>query len=323
MTASPGQSLPDYPLERTFDDDTHGTLVIEDGVIPRRVRRPADLIRLSLAILGMAVLVAVAYFLSATSTGIEQDVTQVSGRLPSFLLLALNVIGALGLLGLPIAAAIDLLVRKRGRQLVEAIGAMVVATALAVLIAALVALWGSSKLLLALTGTDEPAEVFVLNPLIVGLVAFITVARLLGRGRWGVFAVITVVAVSVGPDHQRLVDRRGDRPLPAARLGSRPRRPLRRWVRRPHGRAASRWPTSSSGPACRSPLLRADRHTARGRQYSAIHPQRQPPARRRLRPRPRGCGRRRRRLAQPAAARPTPGRPAASRCAPSSSTRPS
>ncbi len=268
MTPARTPSLPDFPLERSFDDDTQGTLVIEDGVIPRRVRRPADVIRLSLALVGVAVVVAIAYFLSGTSTGIEQDVTQVSGRLPSLILVTLNLIGGLGLLALPIAAAIDLLVRRRGRQLVDAIGAMVVGIALAVLIAALVALYGSAKLLLALTGTDEPAKVFVLNPLIVGLVAFITVARLLGRGRWGVFAVITVVAVSVGPitNGSATVAVISMSLLLGWAVGLGTRYALGTPTTRPSGMQVADVLERAGLPLT---LLRADKHTARGRQYSA------------------------------------------------------
>jgi uncharacterized membrane protein YbhN (UPF0104 family) len=268
VTPARTSSLPDFPIERSFDDDTQGTLVIEDGVIPRRVRRPADVIRLSLALVGVAVVVAIAYFLSGTSTGIEQDVTQVSGRLPSLILVTLNLIGGLGLLALPIAAAIDLLVRRRGRQLVDAIGAMVVGIALAVLIAALVALWGTAKLLLALTGTDEPAKVFVLNPLIVGLVAFITVARLLGRGRWGVFAVITVVAVSVGPitNGSATVAVISMSLLLGWAVGLGARYALGTPTTRPSGMQVADVLERAGLPLT---LLRADKHTARGRQYSA------------------------------------------------------
>jgi len=268
VTPNPRPSLPDFPLERRYDDDVHGTLVIEDGVIPRRVRRPADVIRLTLSLLGMAVLVAIAYFLSATSTGIEQDVTEVSGRLPSFLLVVLNVIAALGLIGLPLAASIDMLVRKRGRQVVEAVGAMIVGIALAVLIAALVALYGSSKLLIALTGTDEPAQVFVLNPLVVGLVAFITVARLLGRGRWGAFAVVTVVAVAAGPviNGSSTVVVIGLSLLLGWAVGLGTRYALGTPTTRPSGIQVADVLERAGLPLT---LLRADKHTARGRQYSA------------------------------------------------------
>ena len=36
----------------SFDEDDHGTVVIEGGVIPRRVRRPADLLRMAIALEG-------------------------------------------------------------------------------------------------------------------------------------------------------------------------------------------------------------------------------------------------------------------------------
>jgi hypothetical protein len=49
------------------------TVVIEDGVIPRRVRRPFDLVRLLTALLAMAVIVSVTYFLTATTSGVQLD----------------------------------------------------------------------------------------------------------------------------------------------------------------------------------------------------------------------------------------------------------
>ena len=248
-------------------DDTHGTVVIEDGVIPRRVRRPVDLVRLSIALVGIAAFVAVPYFLTATSTGIEQDVSTVSSKLPGFLVFGLNIVGALGLLALPVAVTIDLLVRRRGRQLVDALGALVIGTALAVLIAALVALYGSERLLVALTGADQPTERFVLNPLIVGIVAFITVARLIGRGRWGLFAIVTVVAISVVPvTSGTAVVVIGLSLLLGWAIGLATRYALGTPTTRPSGLQVAD-ALERSGLALT--LLRADRHTARGRQYTA------------------------------------------------------
>jgi uncharacterized membrane protein YbhN (UPF0104 family) len=179
-------------------DDGHGTLVIEDGVIPRRVRRPVDLLRFATALVALGALVAVSYFLTATTTGIDQDLVDASGRIPSVVRVALNVIAGLGVLALPLAAAVDLLFRRRGRQLVDALGAMALAIAVSLLATYLVSTFGSERLYVALTG-DPTRGRLVLNPVIAGLVAFITVARLLGRERWGWFAVVTVVAVAIGP----------------------------------------------------------------------------------------------------------------------------
>ena len=143
------------PRRRTTTSD-NGTVVIEDGVIPRRVRRPADLLRMALALLAAVAIVVVSYFLNSTSTGIDQDLTNASNRLPSLLMLALNIVAGLGVLALPLVAAIDLLARRRSRQLVEAVGALVVAAVLALLVATAVRELGSEQLIIAITNLSDP-----------------------------------------------------------------------------------------------------------------------------------------------------------------------
>ncbi len=186
------------PVDVVDDGGAFSTLVIEDGVIPRRVRRPADLLRLAIALVAFAVTVAITYFLNATSAGIEQDLVQASTGLPAIAGTVLNLVGGLGVLLLPVAAGIDMIVRRRGRQLVDAMAAAFLGIVLAVLVAGLVAAYGSPQLLVGITGVNAPDEKFVLSPVLVGLVAFVTVSRLLGRGRWGVAAVVVVLAAAIG-----------------------------------------------------------------------------------------------------------------------------
>ncbi len=259
---------PDLDRVVVDDDMVAHTLVIEDGVIPRRVRRPADLLRLAFAILALVLTVAASYFLLQTTAGIEQDIVEASSSLPAFLVLILNLIGGLGVLLLPVAAGVDLLVRRRGRQLVDALGAMLFGTALAVLIAGLVAQYGSAQLLVALTGVNAPDDRFVLSPIITGLVAFITVSRLLGRGRWGVIALITVIAASVGP----LTTGSTSATVIALSLllgwtvGLATRYTLGTPTTRPSGMQVADALERAGFPIT---LLRAARNTSSGRQYSA------------------------------------------------------
>jgi len=180
-----------------LDDGGQGTLVIEDGVIPRRVRRPIDLLRLATALVAFGAIVAISYFLTATSSGIGQDLVDASSRLPDLLRTALSFVGGLGVLALPVAAAVDLLVRRRPRQLVDAVSATVLVFGIALLTNFLMATFASAQLSLAITGGSEPGARAALNGITAGLVAFITVARLLGRGRWGFLAILTVVAVAI------------------------------------------------------------------------------------------------------------------------------
>ena len=180
-----------------LDDGGHGTLVIEDGVIPRRVRRPIDLLRFATALVAFGAIVAISYFLTATSTGIDQDLVDASGRLPDLLRTALTFVGGLGVLALPVASAVDLLVRRRPRQLVDAASATLLAVGISLLANFLMSTFASAQLALAITGDANPGARVALDAVLAGLVAFVTVARLLGRGRWGFLAILTVVAVAV------------------------------------------------------------------------------------------------------------------------------
>ena len=257
------------PVDLVDDDGAYNsTLVIEDGVIPRRVRRPADLLRLAIALLSFLVIIVVTYFLTKTTAGIEQDIVEASSSLPGFLVLVLNLAGGLGVLLLPVAAGVDLLVRRRGRQLVDALGAMLLGTALAVLIAAAVSAYGSAQLLVAITGVDDPSGRFVLSPIITGLVAFITVSRLLGRGRWGSIALLTVIAASVGPltTGSTTATVIGLSLLLGWAVGLATRYTLGTPTTRPSGMQVADALDRAGLPVT---LLRASKSTASGREYSA------------------------------------------------------
>lgn len=180
-------------------DEDHGTVVIEGGVIPRRVRRPVDLLNIAISLIAGIAIVVVSYFLNSTSAGIDQDVANASTSLPALLMLALNVVAGLGIIALPVAATIDLVARRRGRQLLEAVLALVVAIVLAVVISTVVRDYGSEQLIIAITNLSDPGGRAAVNPVIAGLVAFITTARLMGRGRWTFFAVLVVVSICIVP----------------------------------------------------------------------------------------------------------------------------
>jgi uncharacterized protein (TIRG00374 family) len=183
---------PPPPLQPTPDLET---VVIEADVIPRRLRRPIDLLRLLVAFGIGAVSLAIAYFASATAAGLESDLTEASDRIPSVIVVAANVIGLLGVLALPLAAAFDLMVRRRGRMLGEALAGLAVAVLVTGAIAWLITRYPNPRLLLTLTGQETPGQLPPLNPILAGLVAFITISRLVERPRFGPTSIIVVAAI--------------------------------------------------------------------------------------------------------------------------------
>ncbi len=244
------------------------TLVIEGDVIPRRLRRPADLMRFAIALALAGLLLAGAFFASGAASGLERDIAAASVNLPDPIVFLANLISFVGVLILPVAATIDLLVRKRGRQLLEAFATL----AFTILLMWLAALWiqhaESAQLLVALTGRPTPGVVLPLNAVLAGLVAFITVARLFDRTRWAisctllVFAIILANIISGGITVAAL----GLSALVGWSLGLLARYALGTPTTRPSGLEVASALESSGFPLT---VLRASHETEGGRRYSA------------------------------------------------------
>ncbi len=167
------------------------TQVIEDGVVNPRLRRPLDLLRLVIA-LGIAVaVVVVAWAATSTTAGLGTDITTGVSLLPSPIVLALNIIGGIGTLGLPIAAAITLIVLKRVRQLFDALLAALITIVLLTAISTLVANSASARLIAALAGSPSAHSVST-APILGGLLAFVTVTRLMLRRPWNVLSIVVI-----------------------------------------------------------------------------------------------------------------------------------
>ncbi len=168
-----------------------GTIVIEDGVIPRRLRRPLDLARLALALALAAAAVALGWFATGTTSGLEQDLVGGARLLPDPVVLVINVIGGIGTLALPIAGAIALIIRRRVRQLFDALVALLIAAVVLTGASVIVSEIADPRLLVALTGSTDPGNAAT-TPILGGLLAFITASRLMSRRPWNVLSVVVM-----------------------------------------------------------------------------------------------------------------------------------
>jgi uncharacterized membrane protein YbhN (UPF0104 family) len=145
-----------------------------------RVRRPRDLFALLFATTLLFVAVSLGTIAVGTATGLEQDLVGVGGAVPRVLLQLISWAGGIGLLVLLLVKGIDLVVRSRSWQLLDAVTAAGAGTLLALLLQRLVLDGHLGAVLAALTkglphGRTEP-----LDGLIVASIAFFTVA---GVGR--------------------------------------------------------------------------------------------------------------------------------------------
>jgi uncharacterized membrane protein YbhN (UPF0104 family) len=171
--------------------DAAGTIVIEDRDIPRRVRRPLDLARFVLALTIAAGTVLVAWFATSTAAGLDEDISEGASLLPSVVVLVLNVVGGIGTLGLPIAVAVAMVIRRRVRQLFDAFVALFLAVVLLTLMSIAISNADLPRLLVALAGSTSASSVTT-APILGGIVAFVTVARTLSRRPWNVLTVVVL-----------------------------------------------------------------------------------------------------------------------------------
>ena len=189
--ASPAPASSGSPASTGAPASSGRAPMIVEGRIPSHVRRPLDLARFVLALIATAAIVLVAWFATGTTAGLDTDVTTGAQMLPSLLILAMNVIGGIGTLGLPIAASIALVLRKRVRQLFDAFVALFVAVVALTLASTVIASLADPRLLSALAGSTSQDSVST-APILGGLVAFVTVARLMGRKPWSGLSLIVL-----------------------------------------------------------------------------------------------------------------------------------
>lgn len=172
-------------------------LVLEDTVIERRVRRPADLARFALAVAIIVSAGFLAYFAQRTTSGIDQDITRGANRLPDALVFAANLVSGFGALILPALSTVDMVIRKRARQLIESFGALILAIIMLSVGSWLITKIGSERVLLAFSGTKDPETAVPFNIVLGGLSGYITVARIMSRARWNVSAIIIVASIAL------------------------------------------------------------------------------------------------------------------------------
>ncbi|GAB3882183.1 lysylphosphatidylglycerol synthase domain-containing protein [Terrabacter terrigena] len=170
---------------------------VVEPTIPERVRRPADVARLVVALLLLVLGLLVADLASGTRGAVEQDLTDVTSGLPRVLLTLLSLVSGIGVLLVPIGVGIDLVVRRRGLQLIQALGAAVVAGVIVIVLAVLVQSGNGGFLTDVLTRPTPTGHTGPLDIVIVSTVSLLTVADISGRKWIWPIAVTVVVATLV------------------------------------------------------------------------------------------------------------------------------
>ncbi|MDX2293289.1 lysylphosphatidylglycerol synthase transmembrane domain-containing protein [Streptomyces roseofulvus] len=116
-TQPPGEARPDMP-ERVSGDEP---------LLAARVHRPSDLMRLLAGVLAIAVVLAIAAFAHGTTSGLEQDINKGAVGAPDVFVKIAGLVSSIAILVLPVAFAIERLVKRDGLRIADGVLAAVLA----------------------------------------------------------------------------------------------------------------------------------------------------------------------------------------------------
>jgi uncharacterized membrane protein YbhN (UPF0104 family) len=179
-----------------------GEIEVTD-LLERRIRKPVDLLRCTLSCIEIVALALAGIAASATTVGVETDIVGASRRLPRALLTVAPKVALFALFILPIALAVQLLVKRQARRLVEAVATGVLAGVVTAVVNVALQHGAATRLYDAvIMSRPGVSNVAALDPYLAALVAYTTMVSLVGRtswrnALWGAVALYAVVHVGV------------------------------------------------------------------------------------------------------------------------------
>ncbi|WP_180303765.1 lysylphosphatidylglycerol synthase transmembrane domain-containing protein [Streptomyces sp. JV178] len=175
----PDADLPDEGHTEAVEGD--------EPLLPARVHRPSDLMRLSVGILGIIVLLAIAAFAHGTTAGLEQDINKGTGQAPDLMIKLAGLGSSIAILLVPVAFAIERLVKRDGLRIADGVLAAVLAHGVTLATDLWVARTAPDSIQEALT-QPSPGDIHALTDPVHGylapVIAYMTAVGMSRRPRW-------------------------------------------------------------------------------------------------------------------------------------------
>ncbi|MFF9866085.1 lysylphosphatidylglycerol synthase domain-containing protein [Streptomyces sp. NPDC013953] len=99
----------------------------DEPLLAARVHRPSDLLRLLIGVFAIAVVLAIAAFAHATTSGLEQDINKGTGQAPDLFVKLAGLASSIAVLLVPVAFAIERLIKRDGLRIADGVLAAVLA----------------------------------------------------------------------------------------------------------------------------------------------------------------------------------------------------
>ncbi|GGR55880.1 MULTISPECIES: lysylphosphatidylglycerol synthase domain-containing protein [Streptomyces] len=170
------------------DDDPHAERVaVDEPLLPARVHRPSDLMRLLVGVLAIVVLLAIAAFAHGTTSGFEQDINKGTGQAPDLLIKIAGLASSIAILLVPVAFAIERLIKRDGLRIADGVLAAVLAHGVTLATDLWVARAAPDSIQEALT-QPSPGDIHALTDPVHGylapVIAYMSAVGMSRRPRW-------------------------------------------------------------------------------------------------------------------------------------------
>ncbi|MGW0187281.1 lysylphosphatidylglycerol synthase transmembrane domain-containing protein [Streptomyces sp. NPDC003362] len=179
----PDRTDPEAHTDEAHTDEVEG----DEPLLPARVHRPSDLMRLLVGVLAVAVLLAVAAFAHGTTSGLEQDITKGTGQAPDLLIKIAGLASSIAILLVPVAFAIERLIKRDGLRIADGVLAAVLAHGVTLATDLWVAKAAPDSIQEALT-QPYPGDIHALTDPVHGylapVIAYMTAVGMSRRPRW-------------------------------------------------------------------------------------------------------------------------------------------
>ncbi|MGW6910446.1 lysylphosphatidylglycerol synthase transmembrane domain-containing protein [Streptomyces sp. NPDC054940] len=187
-----------YDLDEAHVDEVEG----DEPLLPARVHRPSDLMRLLVGVLGIALLLAIAAFAHGTTSGLEQDINKGTGQAPDVFSKMAGLVSSIAILLVPVAFAIERLIKRDGLRIADGVLAAVLAHGVTLATDLWVARAAPESIRDALT-QPSPGDIGSLTDPVHGylapVIAYMTAVGMSRRPRWRavLWAVLVLYAFSM------------------------------------------------------------------------------------------------------------------------------
>ncbi|GGZ54834.1 lysylphosphatidylglycerol synthase transmembrane domain-containing protein [Streptomyces bluensis] len=170
-------------VDEAYVDEVEG----DEPLLPARVHRPSDLMRLLVGVLAVVVLLAIAAFAHGTTTGLEQDINKGTGQAPDLLIKLAGLASSIAILLVPVAFAIERLIKRDGLRIADGVLAAVLAHGVTLATDLWVARAAPESIQEALT-QPSPGDIHALTDPVHGylapVIAYMTAVGMSRRPRW-------------------------------------------------------------------------------------------------------------------------------------------